>query len=795
PRFTDLDDDGHPDLALVADFGTSRLYWNDGDGTFTDGTHDASVGTDENGMGSAIADFDGDGLLDWFITSIYDPEDTCGAGGCNWGTTGNRMFRNLGDRTFDDVTDEAGVRDGGWGWGASGLDYDNDGDMDLAMTNGINFETDRDDPFETDRSRLWRNDGGGSFTEVGEDLGVTDVRPGKGLLTFDYDGDGDLDLFIVNHGDAPVLYRNDGGNENDWLQVRVVGVQSNRDGIGARVTVTPDLDAPEQVLVREIDGGSHYLAQSDLVAHFGLGPSAGTVDRVRAELHMLLCARDVRLGVLAVKSLLRFTGDEVAVTFTDDGSLTSRHCDLVDRHVTGARWLARCPDDPRIDAACAARPLLGALYRDRRFPFGLKLLHPLLLGDASCVISLDADTAFFERPETLIEYCRGAIDGPVYLHDHQDEAVMTPVAQEAFGSLESALGREGRPWRLGHRFFNAGLLAYRPQDLDLDHAERYLAWREAAPPRFTNLQPPEPFSSAAVLCRHLSAATPYWERVVYSWMVRRLAMPSISLLTRSRWVDRYRDMLSLERSGNGAVDSVRCERLQRLIRHAYEHVPYYGKLMHEAGVTPSDFERTDDVARLPALTKQKIERHFPDRITSDVGDRGDWRYVSTRGTTNRLMVVQDFEKRDLVRAATLRALQLSGGYRAGHKSVEIPPDVCSVVCGDEGETTGAGRQVLRMMKPAWWRDPQTATSFRGMIERDLIYRRKTLAPFGSEGSTLTDERLEQYVRELRRYRPRLIKALPTYLLELARYVVRHGEAPLPIDVVKPMGGSVSPVMR
>lgn len=281
-RFVDFDEDGWPDLAVAADFGTSRLFWNRGDGTFTDGTEAAGVGTDENGMGSAVGDVDGDGLLDWFVSSIWDPLGRCqGPEGCFWGTTGNRLFRNLGARKFEDVTDAYGVRDAGWGWGATFWDPDHDGDLDLVVANGAHLPIldliglpDLDDDYERDPLRVWENVGG-TMREVARVWGLEDERQGRAVVVWDYDGDGDQDLFVANNADRPALYRNDCGARRPWFKVRVTGTRSNRAGIGARVKVWRPGDTQPQV--REIDGGSNYLGHNELIAHFGLG----AVDRVQ----------------------------------------------------------------------------------------------------------------------------------------------------------------------------------------------------------------------------------------------------------------------------------------------------------------------------------------------------------------------------------------------------------------------------------------------------------------------------------------------------------------------------------
>lgn len=275
--FADLDGDGYPELVVGSDFTTSQLFWNDGDGTFTEGTADARVDTVRFAMGSSFGDYDADGDLDWFVTSIMDPETSCAGRPCESPYNGNRLYRNDGDREFADVTDQEGVRNGYWGWGTAFADLDNDGALDLVSNTGQNFGD--EDPsllqFRGTPMRAWLNEGEQGYVEASEQLGLLGGADGKGLAVFDLEGDGDLDVFVANNGGPASLYRNDGGDANGALRVRVQGADSNRDGIGAVVTIR--LGDEEQV--RQIGVSTHFLGQSERVAHFGVG-DADVVDEV-----------------------------------------------------------------------------------------------------------------------------------------------------------------------------------------------------------------------------------------------------------------------------------------------------------------------------------------------------------------------------------------------------------------------------------------------------------------------------------------------------------------------------------
>lgn len=272
PAFADVDGDGLLDIAITADWGRSALYRNRGDGTYEDITESAGVGTDENGMGSAIADLDGDGDLDWFVTSIFH-ETRCETP--LWGCTGNRLYVGNGDGTFVDRTTESGVRDGHWGWGIAAVDFDHDGDLDLIHENGM---TDGDLEFEQALPRLFRNDGDLTFTEVGCDHGFDRATAGRAVVPFDHDDDGDLDLLIVRSFEAPALMRNDGGNDGSWLRLRLSQPGKNPRAVGAIVTLSFPGEPERESVRRDIHLNPGFGSPGPPEAHFGLGEHEGPVD-------------------------------------------------------------------------------------------------------------------------------------------------------------------------------------------------------------------------------------------------------------------------------------------------------------------------------------------------------------------------------------------------------------------------------------------------------------------------------------------------------------------------------------
>lgn len=266
PVFSDIDSDGDPDLLLASDFGTSKVFINNGDGTFMN-TTDRGVIIDRNGMGNSVGDYDNDGDMDWFVTSIFEDSTEPDA------NFGNRLYRNLGDGTFEDVTDAAGVANGGWGWGTCMEDFDNDGDLDIFHVNGWNLDNPREpghnDAYKNDQVRYFESQGDGTFVEAATEAGLMDTGQGRGLVCFDSDRDGDLDIVITNNQDVDsvIFYRNELMQNNHYLGVKLEGNGLNTAGIGARIEVT----GGPATQIREIRAGNNYVSQNPAEVHFGLG--------------------------------------------------------------------------------------------------------------------------------------------------------------------------------------------------------------------------------------------------------------------------------------------------------------------------------------------------------------------------------------------------------------------------------------------------------------------------------------------------------------------------------------------
>ena len=266
--FADLDDDGWPDLFVANDSTPNQLYHNQTDGTFTEvallaGVAYSGEGVKQGCMGLALSDYENDGLIDILATNFADEH--------------NVLYRNSGGLFFTDVSylsRVAGTGSRQVAWGTAFFDYDNDGDRDLFVANGHTYpEADLPQANSSYREEnlLFENRGGGRFddvsTKAGPGLAIREVS--RGTCLADYDQDGDMDLFVLNLNSPPTLLRNEGGNKNNFLQIRPEGTRSNRAGIGARIAISA---AGRRQFAQVLSGGS-YLSHHDLKVHFGLGSS------------------------------------------------------------------------------------------------------------------------------------------------------------------------------------------------------------------------------------------------------------------------------------------------------------------------------------------------------------------------------------------------------------------------------------------------------------------------------------------------------------------------------------------
>jgi hypothetical protein len=271
----DVNNDGWPDLFVARDASPNLLLINQKNGTFRDVASEAEVAYDsagvaKAGMGVDAGDVNGDGRPDFAVTNFNDQYHS--------------LFVSSPSLLYDDRTVAsrlAAYTKPYVGWGIHFIDYDNDGNLDLIIVNGhINqaIEATRMDVKYKEPPLLLRNDGKGIFQDSSEHVGSA-FRSGysaRGLAVGDFDNDGGLDVVFTQLDDKPVLLRNALGKDHPWVGFELQGTKSNRDAIGAKITV----DTGKRKLVRWITGGASYLSSHDKRVIVGLGDgfALGTVD-------------------------------------------------------------------------------------------------------------------------------------------------------------------------------------------------------------------------------------------------------------------------------------------------------------------------------------------------------------------------------------------------------------------------------------------------------------------------------------------------------------------------------------
>ncbi len=268
---TDVNNDGRMDLFVANDTTANFLFVNKGGGKFEEeglgaGVAYSEAGRPRSGMGADAADFDGDGWQDLFVANI-DQEFFS-------------LYHNEQDVTFVDTPGEIAPHTQLLsGWGLRFMDYDNDGDPDLFLVNGHpdDMIEQRQPKVRYKEPALLFENTGKSFKNVSPQSGAifSKMLSGRGMAVGDYDNDGDLDVLISNNNEAPILLRNDGGNRNNWLGLKLVATKSNSAAVGAVIT----WQTGTVKRTRLKTGGGSYLASHDPRELLGLG-SATKVDSV-----------------------------------------------------------------------------------------------------------------------------------------------------------------------------------------------------------------------------------------------------------------------------------------------------------------------------------------------------------------------------------------------------------------------------------------------------------------------------------------------------------------------------------
>lgn len=264
----DMENDGDTDIFVANDSTLNFLWENDGEGNFSETALLAGIAYDQKGeaqgsMGVDAADIEGDGFLDLFQTAYENQSAT--------------LYSNVGAACFQDATQKTGAGSGTThlvNWGTCFGDFDNDGDPDLFVVNG--HIHDNQDEFN-DRTKykiknqIFQNIGRGRFVDSTTDCGTAlqAIESSRGVATEDFDGDGKLDVLIVNSRTSPQVLKNVSASGNNWVKVTLIGSSVNRSAVGSQVQVTTS--AGKQL--QEVHAGRGYQSHFGTSLHFGIADS------------------------------------------------------------------------------------------------------------------------------------------------------------------------------------------------------------------------------------------------------------------------------------------------------------------------------------------------------------------------------------------------------------------------------------------------------------------------------------------------------------------------------------------
>lgn len=281
PNFADIDNDGDVDLLLAADFVRSQVLQNN-NASFTDIT-DKAVINESNGMGAAVADFNRDGLMDWFVSSIKD-------GRISELLTGHRVYMNQGQGVFSGQVINNGTQ---WSWGACAKDFNNDGFEDIFYVSGFGEPLATATLEDEDQKKSVRqmfgslhyyhnsttptlllNDGQGGFVDASKEVGFDKPFDSRGIACFDYQQNGTIDIVAVPLEGAPKLFENQLNNGNNWLAVRLIGPKGNTEAFGAKVVLHQEGGATQY---REARFENNFGSRNPAQLHFGLAKASGVI--------------------------------------------------------------------------------------------------------------------------------------------------------------------------------------------------------------------------------------------------------------------------------------------------------------------------------------------------------------------------------------------------------------------------------------------------------------------------------------------------------------------------------------